>query len=452
MSSESFRGFPLSRRTFLRGSAAAASIALARPGAARALSKENPDALRVGLIGCGGRGTGAALQAMRAEEGSVLLTAMGDVFQDRIDSSLAGLKNALGEENQDRLQVDPEHCFVGFDAWRKVIDSGVDVVILTTPPHFRPEMLAGAVGAGKHVFAEKPMAVDGPGVRSVLESARLAREKQLAIVSGFCWRYSLPHRAIYQRVLDGALGAIRAIYGTYNTGPNGYKERQPEWSDMESQIRNWFHFLWLSGDYVQEQACHTLDKIAWAMGDVPPLSVTAVGGRELRRHGNNYDHFTATFEYPDEVKAFLMTRQMDGCAFDNNDWIMGEKGVATVKNWGDLFEITGENPWIYEKVEGSNMYQQEHDELFASIRSGKPINDGIWMAHSTLMGVMVRTSAYTGQVVSWEEALNSEERLGPESYALGPVEVREPAVPGRVVAPVPEKAAEEAASEEQEEE
>jgi predicted dehydrogenase len=220
---------------------------------------------------------------------------------------------------------------------------------------------------------------------------------------------------------------------------------------MEHQIRNWFHFLWLSGDYVQEQACHTLDKIAWAMRDVPPLSVSAVGGRELREHGNNYDHFTATFDYPDEVKAFLMTRQMNGCAYDNNDWVMGEKGVATVKNWEPRHEITGENPWVYEG-EGNEMYQQEHDELFASIRAGTPINDGIYMAHSTLMGIMVRMSAYTGQVVSWEEALNSEERLGPESYALGPVEVQEPAVPGRVLAPVPEPAVEEAPSKAQEEE
>ncbi len=422
------------RRSFLRGSAAVATASVVLGRSARALPKDDPDALRVGIVGCGGRGTGAAMQAMCAEEGSVLLTAMGDVFQDRLEESHknleAGLRERFGDAGSGRLQVDSEHRFVGFDACEKVLASDVDVVLLTTPPHFRPQMLEAAVRAGKHVFCEKPMAVDGPGVRRVLAAVEEARQKKLSVVAGFCWRYNVRHRELYRRVAEGALGSLRAVYGTYNALPNGHHEREPDWTDMEYQLRNWFHFLWLSGDHVQEQACHTLDKIAWAMGDVAPLSVTAIGGRQVRPYGNNYDHFCAAFDYPGDVKGFLMSRQMPGCAQDNSDWIWGEKGMAFVNGWEPRHEITGENPWLYEG-EGNGMYQQEHDELFASIRAGRPLNDGIWMAHSTLLGIMVRMSAYTGQVVTWDEALASTERLGPETYELSsPVPVASIPVPG----------------------
>lgn len=420
----------LSRRTFLHGSAVSmtASLALgARAG-------RTDDVLTVGLIGCGGRGTGAALQAMLAENGTVRVTHMADLFADRMESSLAGLEQSLAEDQKDRLAVPPENRFLGFDAWEQVIASDVDVVILTTPPVFRPAMLTAAINAGKHVFCEKPMAVDAPGVRQVLAAAEVAKQKQLSLVAGFCWRYHTRHRAIYKRIHEGAIGDVRAVYATYNTGPNGYHTRKPEWSDMEYQIRNWFHILWLSGDHVQEQACHSLDKIAWAMQDVSPLSCVAVGGRQVREQGNCYDHFSATFDYPDDVKGFLMCRQMDGCAADNSDHIWGTKGTAHV-GWTQ-HEITGENEWYYEHDEAGppevGMYQREHDELFASIRSGKPINDGIWMSHSTLLGIMVRKAAYTGQVVTWEQIMNDEERLGPDSYALGPVKLAEVAMPGPV--------------------
>lgn len=432
--SKLFFGPGFDRRSFLRGSAAAATASMVLGRSARALSKDDPDALRVGIVGCGGRGTGAAMQALCAEEGSVVLTAMGDVFQDRLEESHknleAGLRERFGEAGVSRLQVDPEHRFVGFDAWQKVLASDVDVVLLTTPPHFRPQMLEAAVRAGKHVFCEKPMAVDGPGVRRVLATVEEARQKKLSIVAGFCWRYNVRHRELYQRIHDGALGPLRAVYGTYNALPNGYREREADWTDMEYQLRNWFHFLWLSGDHVQEQACHTLDKIAWAMRDVPPLSVTAIGGRQVRTQGNIYDHFCAAFDYPGEVKGFLLSRQMPGCAQDNSDWVWGEKGMAFVNGWEPRHEITGANPWAYEG-EGNSMYQQEHDELFASIRAGQPINDGVWMTHSTLLGIMVRMSAYTGQVVTWDEALASTERLGPENYELSsPVPVEPIPVPG----------------------
>lgn len=431
---KSFFGPGLSRRAFLSGSAASATASLAFASTGRVVSSDDPDVLKVGLIGCGGRGTGAALQAMNAEDGTVHLTHMADVFEDRLNSSYAGLEQSLGEENLGRLQVPEENRFLGFDAYKKVLESDVDVVILTTPPHFRPAMLEAAVAAGKHIFCEKPMAVDAPGVRRVLDAVRAAKEKQLAVVAGFCWRYHTRHRALYKRLHEGALGDIRTVYATYNAQPNGYNPRKEEWSDMEYQIRNWFHYLWLSGDHVQEQACHSLDKIAWAMQDVTPLSCVAVGGQQVRPHGNNYDHFTATFDYPDEVKGFIMCRQMSGCANDNSDYVWGEKGSARI-GWS-RHEISGENAWFYDSEEATEpevgMYQQEHNELFASIRSGNPINDGIWMAHSTLLGIMVRTAAYTGQVVTWDDIMNSEDKLGPETYEFGPeVPLRPVAMPGQ---------------------
>ena len=263
---------PLSRRSFLQSSAAAA-VPLMLGRRAGALPSNDPDAIKVGLVGCGGRGTGAAHQALQAENGTVVLTAVADLFQDRMDSSLKALQDALGE-NADRLQVDEDHRFLGFDAFEKLLATDVDVVLLATPPHFRPQHLAAAIAAGKHVFAEKPFAVDAPGVRSVLETAALAKSKNLALVSGFCWRYNERHRALFERVHDGAIGDLRAVYTTYNTTPNGERPRQEGWSDMEWQIRNWFNFLWLSGDHITEQACHSLDKMAWAMQDVAPLSVT----------------------------------------------------------------------------------------------------------------------------------------------------------------------------------
>ena len=284
----------------------------------------------------------------------------------------------------------------------------------------------------------------GAGIFGLATAAVLAVRFKLPMVTGFCWRYHTRHRELYRRVHDGAIGDVRAVYATYNTGPNAYHQRKPEWTDMEYHVRNWFHVLWLSGDHVQEQACHSLDKIAWAMQDVPPLSCVATGGRQVRQEGNCYDHFSATFDYPDDVKGFLMCRQMNGCAADNSDWVFGTKGNALV-GW-TRHEITGENEWWYEHDESGppevGMYQKEHDELFASIRSGEPINDGVWMSHSTLLGIMVRKAAYTGQIVTWDEILNDDERLGPDTYALGPVELAPVAMPGPVspdAPPVPDE-------------
>lgn len=422
----------MTRRQFVKASAAltgaAAAAHLAIPRAAYAAGS---DTLKIGLVGCGGRGTGAAAQALAADEGAVL-TAVGDLFADRIGSSIDALKG----EQPDRVQVADDHRFVGFDAYRKVIDSGVDVVLLCTPPHFRPEHLAAAVAAGKHVFCEKPVAVDGPGVRSVLASAAEAKRKGLAIVSGFCWRYSDAERATYRRLHEGAIGDIVSMHTTYHTGTLGQRPRQPGWSDMEWQLRNWWHFTWISGDHVVEQACHSIDKIAWAMNGKMPVRAVCLGGRQAREgaeSGHVYDHFAAVYEYDNGVRAFHTCRQMDGCPNDNSDYITGTKGLCTVNGWAPTHIIKpfdGSPAWSYDG-QRRNMYQVEHDELFASIRQGEPINDGVWMTHSTLMAIMARTAAYTGQTVTWEQALNSQERLGPETYEFGPIEVPPVPVPGK---------------------
>jgi len=402
-----------SRREFLKASALVGS-ALAAPAIlpGSLFAKETTDTLRVGLIGCGGRGSGAASQALNADP-NVVLTAMGDAFEDQLQKSLQGLQKQL----PDKVKVTPEKCFVGLDAYQKVINSGVDVVLLATPPGFRPVHLKAAVDAGKHVFCEKPMATDAPGVRSVLESAKAAKDKDLALVAGFCWRYEPARREFYKRIHDGAIGDIRAIYATYYTGPvkpmPPASDRPAGMGDLEWQMRNWYNFTWLSGDGYLEQACHSVDKIAWGVKDLSPLKAVAVGGRQTpNNQGNIFDHMFVVYEFPDEVRGFMGQRQVGNTYSDNSDYLMGAAGFGKIQGWSAPF-LKGKESWRY-KGDKTDMYQNEHNELFASIRSGKPINDGEWMAHSTLMALMGRMAAYTGQEVTWEQALNSQDKIVPD--------------------------------------
>jgi predicted dehydrogenase len=377
----------------------------------------NGDTLRIGFIGCGGRGTGAAGQALHADK-NVVLAAMGDVFPDRIQSSLAALHKEGAEKGfTDRIQVPPEKRFIGLDAYQKVIDSGVDVVLLTTPPCFRPVHFKAAVDAGKHIFTEKPVATDAPGVRSVLESVKLAKEKKLALVAGFCWRYEGARREFYKRILDGAIGDIRAIHATFYWGslmmrPAG--QRPANATDLEWQLRHWYNYAWLSGDGFVEQTCHSVDKVAWALKEASPLKAVAVGGRQTPGYGGNiFDHMFVVYEFARDVRAFVGQRQINNCFTNNSDYLTGTEGMGIIPGWNDPF-IRGKETWRYRGPK-TNMYQVEHDELFASVRNGKPINDGDWMAHSTMMAIMGRMAAYTGQEITWEEACNSQERLVPET-------------------------------------
>jgi predicted dehydrogenase len=422
-----------SRREFLRTSGVAAvgglfAANLARP--LRGAAAAGDDVLRVGLIGCGGRGTGAANQALSAGQ-NVVLTAMGDVFATPLKNSLTTLKQA----KPDRVKVDPDHCFVGLDAYQKVIDSGVDVVLLCAPPGFRPAHLAASVAAGKHIFCEKPVATDAPGIRSVLASVEAAKQKKLALVAGLCWRYDLPRRDFFKRVNDGAIGEIRAVYGTYYTGPvkpmPPASDRPAGMSELEWQLHNWYNFTWICGDSLVEQAVHSVDKLAWAMKDVMPIKAVAVGGRQIPAHGGNiFDHFEVNYEYQTGARGFLGCRQQSGCHSENNDYLMGEKGYAHIRS-GRLEIKAGGAPWRYSGPT-NDMYQAEHDELFAAIRSGRPINDGLWMTHSCLMAIMGRMAAYTGQEITWDQALNSQEKLVPDELDWNmQLEVPPIALPGR---------------------
>lgn len=382
--------------------------------------------LRVGLIGCGGRGSGAASQALAADP-MARLTAMGDAFPDQLAKSLANLQQVAPKQ----LAVPPERRFTGFDAYAKVINSGVDVVVLATPPGFRPLHLRAAVAEGKHVFCEKPMAVDAPGVRSVLESAAEAKRKNLSLVSGFGWRKKYASRIALNKIHQGAIGEILAIHSVYHTGPLWSFPRQSDWSDMVWQMRNWYYFTWLSGDHIVEQAVHSIDKMAWVMQDVPPLRATAQGGRQSRtspEFGHIFDHFSVVYEYPNGVRGYLSTRQQAGCANDISDWIVGSKGVCRI---GRTHSIKGETDWHYQGPE-NNSLQTEHDELFAAIRAGTPLNEGVWMAQSTMQAILGRMAAYTGQTISWEQALNSKEDLTPARYAWDlPLAVPPVAIPGQ---------------------
>ena len=420
----------MTRRHFLKTSTQA--TALAGFSIATHAYAAGSDRIRIGLVGCGGRGSGAAAQALTTGE-SVVLTAMADVFEERLQSSLKNLEG--NPQFGQRVKVPESARFVGLDAYQKVIDSGVDVVLLATPPGFRPQHLQAAVEAGKHVFCEKPMATDAPGVRSILQSAAKAKEKNLALVAGFCWRYHLARRAFYQQIHQGAIGSIRTVYATYLTGPvkpmPPASARPAGMSDVEWQLRNWYNFVWLSGDGLVEQACHSVDKIAWAMNGVLPLKAVATGGRQFpNNEGNIFDHIDVFYEFPDGVRAFMAQRQIRNCYSDNSDYLLCSEGVGTIKGFSDPI-ITGKQSWRYSGPK-CDMYQVEHDELFASIRKGQPINDGVWMAHSTLMALMGRMAAYTGKEISWAEALNSQEQLVPDNLTWNmDLPIRPMAMPGQ---------------------
>jgi myo-inositol 2-dehydrogenase/D-chiro-inositol 1-dehydrogenase len=410
------------RRGFLKGAAAFAAAPIILPGAAPGVGfrPSGSDQIKVGLVGCGGRGTGAALQALRADKGAVLW-AVADTFADRTATAVKNLEEEMGDEAKGRFMVG-ERSFHGVDGYKDLIASGVDVVLLATPTVFRPMHLKACVEAGKHVFCEKPMAVDAVGCRSVMETVKLAKEKKLSLVAGFCWRRASGERAIYREINEGRIGEVRASYNWYVTGPVRTDPRKKEWSDLEFQLRNWYHFIELGGDMIVEQACHSVDKMMWAMKDVPPARAIAVGGRAARDgevYGNSYDHFAVTYEWNNGARGFLMCRQIAGCFNENKDLVMGAKGVADVDGWKPRHEIRGENPWLY-KGPQNDMYQQEHDELFAAIRKGEPINDGDWMMSSTLAAIQGRMAAYTGAAVTWKMALESKEDLTPKDWTMGP--------------------------------
>ncbi len=423
------------RRTFLKSSAAMAG-GLAAGGtlsgdlllaASGVHSSANQQPLRLGLVGCGGRGGGAVGDAMAADP-DVKLVAMADVFPDHLQGKLRQLKRAHG----DRIAVEEDAQFTGFDAYQQMFDAKlVDVVILATPPHFRPAQLQAAVDADLHVFCEKPVAVDAPGVRSVIETSKKAKEKGLNVVSGLCWRYDLGVVETMNRVMDGAIGDIVAIQENYLTGELWFRGDKEEWSPMEYQLRNWLYYTWLSGDHNVEQHVHSLDKGSWAMGDKPPLRCVGLGGRQVRtneKYGHIFDHHSVVYEYPNNVRMFAFTRQQDNTSTNTEDYFLGTQGSCDVLAHV-IRNRKGDVTWKYDGPKPS-MYQVEHEHLFHAIHNNTPINNGDYMALSTMLAIMGRMATYTGKSISWEEAINSDVVLGPKNYEWGQVEVPPVAIPG----------------------
>ena len=404
-----------SRRYFLSTGAAAAL-------APYAFASHSEEVIRVGVIGCGGRGTGAIWNCLSSSP-MVRIVALGDVFTERVQSAAAKLFN------EPRSFVTPETTFSGFDAFQKVLSADIDMVILATPPHFRPEHFAAAVAADKHVFMEKPVAVDAPGVRTVLAAASEAKNKKLSVVSGTQRRHQQPYLEAMKQVQDGRIGEIRSASCWWNQGFLWRVDRTDTMTDTEWQMRNWLYFTWLSGDHIVEQHIHNIDVCNWAIGGTP-ISATGMGGREVRtgpEWGNIFDHFAIDFEYDNDVRVTSWCRQIDGCTGKVAEEIVGTRGV--LRTDGGRSIITGESPWRTKG--GRNPYEQEHVDLIASISgSGPYLNEGKRVAESTMTAIMGRDSAYSGKKLTWSEAINSEVRLGPDHYAFGPLSVRPVSVPG----------------------
>ena len=421
-----------SRRQFLRAGGALAAAGSTIPVALGArLASDSKETLKIGLVGCGGRGGGAATNALRADP-NVKLVALADAFPDQLTNKLKSLQSQT--DIADRIDVPEERQYVGFDAYKNVIDQ-VDVVLLATSPHFRPLHVEYAVEKDTHAFVEKPIATDAPGVRRMRVACDKAAEKGISISSGLCYRYQHAKQATLQRVHDGMIGEIKSMECTYNTGGLWHRGRKPEWSEMEYQMRNWLYFTWLSGDHIAEQHIHSLDKLAWAMNDVPPMKATASGGRIVRsdeQWGNIYDHFNTVFEWEGGVKGFSSCRQWVGADGNVSDFVVGTKGTAALQS--HRIQMTdpgaGEEKWRYRGEGPDDMYQNEHDVLFAALRAGDRIDNSDYMCKSTMMAIMARMSAYTGKSVTWDMAWNSKEDLSPPAYDWTDMEMRPVAQPG----------------------
>jgi predicted dehydrogenase len=437
----------VSRRSFLKRSTlvAAGAAALQAPFVHTAYGAADME-VKIGLIGCGGRGTGAVLDALGAatkviypaagyhtedvHEGTVVqrkdikVMALADLFPDR----LARCKQQLAKLN---IDIAPELCFTGFDAYKKLLAVGeVNYVILAEPPHFRPAHLEAAIQAGKHVFVEKPVAVDAPGIRTVLAAGELAKQKGLGIAAGIQRRHLTSYQQAMQRIHDGALGEIVYARCYWNGGQIWVIDREEGWSDMEAQLRNWNYFTWLSGDHYVEQHVHNLDIMNWAIGGHPTRAVAAVGGRQVRtgpNHGHIYDHFAVEFEYPGGVRMYSQARQINGCDNLVEEAVVGTLGSSNCKTL--IKPRTGET-WRF-RDKDPNPYQQEHHDLIASIREGKPMNAAQTVAEATMTGILGREAAYSGKTIEWDAAIASTTRLGPEKYEFGPYPMPPVAMPGQ---------------------
>ena len=429
MPDDTFSSF--SRRSFVKTTTlATAGLVMPRTLSAMTPDPASAEVIRVGVIGCGGRGSGAARDIMRAGGEGVQIVAMGDLFPDRLERARANLAKIAGEDQlvAKQFKVTPEKLFSGFDAYEKVLAADIDLVILATPPGFRPMHLAAAVAAGKHIFMEKPVAVDPAGVRSVIASAAAAKAKSLAIVAGTQRRHQPEYVEVIKRVHAGAIGDLTGGQVYWNQGGLWNAARQAEWSDAEWQIRNWLYFTWLSGDHIVEQHIHNIDVANWVMG-AHPVRAVGIGGRQWRTdaaYGHIFDHFAVNFEYPNGAHVMSMCRQIDGSANHVGERFVGTRGTSDPSS-----TITGQQSYKWESETKKNPYVEEHVDLLASIRDGKPLNEGQQVAESTLSAIMGREAAYTGQAILWDELLSATQDLTPPNKGFGPLTVPPVPMPGK---------------------
>lgn len=437
----------ISRRNFLGRAAAAGAAGAVIPSVISSCTSDRkmknvvkpvfpdqaPDGpeLKAGIIGCGGRGTGAALDFMSAGPG-LSIVSLGDVFEDRLNACKSRIEESTGSE------IQAQNCFTGFDAFEKVIDSGVDIIILATPPFFRPEHFAAAVDARKHVFMEKPVAVDPVGARSIMATARKAESMGLSVTTGTQRRHQRDYANTYAQVEAGAIGEIISANCYWNQGKLWHRNPDPAWTEMEYMIRNWVNWAWLSGDHIVEQHVHNIDVINWFTG-THPVEAVGFGSRHRRVTGDQYDNFSVDFVLDNGVHVHSMCRQINGCENNVSESIQGTMGSSNCRN--SILDLNGEEIWNYKyplNEEGEETgrvsvspYVQEHIDLVTAIRTGEPINEAENTAISTMTGIMGRISSYTGKLVTWDEMMNSELKLGPKVFEFGTVDIPEDVpVPG----------------------
>jgi len=400
-----FAEYTTSRRKFVKNSSLLAGSLMAAPLLSRANYFSGADeVIKIALIGCGGRGTGACVQALKTKQ-NVRLIAMADVFRDKLDASLKNIHEAL-EDNKDRIQVKEDHKFVGFDAYKEAI-AAADVVILTTPPGFRPIQFEEAVNQGKQIFMEKPVATDPAGIQRVLVAAQKAKTRKLNVVVGLQRRYQTSYRELMKRVQDGMIGDITSAQAWWNSSGVWVHPRQPEWNEMEYQLRNWYYFVWLCGDHIVEQHIHNLDVINWAL-DSYPVKAQGMGGREVRKgkdNGQIFDHHFVEFQYGNGAVLNSQCRHIPGTMTKVDELLIGTKGKIYCDP-AQIVDHKGKTLYQFDKSKDNQPYQNEHDELFAAVAKGEfKFWDAERAAKSTMTAIMGRLATYSGQVIDWDKAL-----------------------------------------------
>jgi myo-inositol 2-dehydrogenase / D-chiro-inositol 1-dehydrogenase len=413
----------ISRRTFIGSVAAAGAASTAALRAREAFARQAPQRvtpkapdgrpLKAGLIGCGGRGCGAAANFVDAGP-NLQITALADVFADRVADGRKLLKEHRGQE------IPESRCFTGFDAFQKLLATDVDVVLHATPPHFRPVHMPAMVDSKKHLFLEKPIAVDVPGSKVVMAEAERAASLGLSIMTGTQLRRELPRIEVWRRVRGGDIGDIRAVRAIRNQGALWYRNPEPGWSEMEYMIRDWVNWAWLSGDNIVEQHIHHLDAMYWIIGKTPTAAV-GMGAHVRRKTGDQFDFFNVDYQFDDGVHMQSTIRQLNGCANVREEVLVGTKGTANLD--GVIYDLSGKPVWKYEGPQNDSVVQ-EHVDWVTAIRAEKPVNTAKETVLSTLIAIMGRDSAYSGKAISWQDLLASSTRLGPTEYALGPLNMK----------------------------